>query len=297
MRSKPSLLVAVTVLLCGCEKEVKLNLATGAPKLVVEGGIENGAPPVVVLTKSIGFFSKFDLNALSDAFVHDAVVTVSDGMQTAVLREYALDTGSTGAKFYLYSLDTAGVGTLLLGVPEKTYRLSVQTGGTTYTAVTKIPAFRPLDSFWFAPPVVTPDKVPAARQLFIRYTDPDTPGNANRFYTRRNSEPFYPGVSSVFNDEIINNSTISVSIPAGYNRGKSPSFDSLGYVFVGDTVTLRWSAIDRAAFDFWSTLEFSTGSVGSPFATPIQVATNISGGALGIWAGYGSQYRTIVIDK
>ena len=280
----------------GCEKEVDLKLNSGASKIVVEGGIENGSPPLIVLTKSISYFSKIDLASLEDAFIHNASIQVSDGSGTISLREYSIDTGGQGNKFYFYSIDTANPASFgFLGVSGKDYHLRIDVDGKQYTASTRIPAFRTLDSFWYGAPDVLPKDVPGARLLYIRYTDPDTLGNSTRFFTKRNSEPYYPGVNSVFNDEVINGTAISVSIPSGYDKSKAPKLDSLGYVFVGDTVTLRWSAIDRATYDFWSTLEFSTGSVGSPFSTPIQVAGNISGGALGVWAGYGSQYRTIVI--
>jgi hypothetical protein len=73
--------------------------------------------------------------------------------------------------------------------------------------------------------------------------------------------------------------------------------DSTGYVFRGDTVTLKWSAIDRGVFNFYQTFEYAVGTVGNPFSSPINVQTNISGGALGIWAGYGSTYTTIVVPK
>ena len=35
-------------------------------------------------------------------------------------------------------------------------------------------------------------------------------------------------------------------------------------------------------------------SAGNPFATPINLPTNIVGGALGIWAGYSPWYDTLI---
>ncbi|HRO44018.1 MAG TPA: hypothetical protein PL009_14375, partial [Flavipsychrobacter sp.] len=93
--------------LASCEKEVNVSLNSGEPRLVIEGQIENGGYPFVVLTKSIGYFSRIDLTTLENAFVHGAIITVSDGASSITLKEYSLDTGFTGTnKFYLYTIDT-----------------------------------------------------------------------------------------------------------------------------------------------------------------------------------------------
>jgi len=104
--------------------------------------------------------------------------------------------------------------------------------------------------------------------------------------------------SSTFNDELVNGTTIdSLALTAGYNRTKELNFDSLGYFFVGDTVTLKWSAIDKSSYTFYSTFEYATGAVGNPFASPVNVTSNISGGALGVWVGYGAQTTTRIVKQ
>jgi hypothetical protein len=44
-------------------------------------------------------------------------------------------------------------------------------------------------------------------------------------------------------------------------------------------------------------MEFAYQSVGNPFSSPTKVLSNIKGNALGYFAGYASQYRTIIIPK
>src|SRR6478609_9065554 len=90
-----------------CEKVVHINLSNGNNLMVVNGQIETGLPPFVVLTHSIGYFSKVDLKTLEESFVHDAVVTVSDGSRKFRLREYPFDSTSGGSTihFFLYSTD------------------------------------------------------------------------------------------------------------------------------------------------------------------------------------------------
>ncbi|MBS1588156.1 MAG: DUF4249 domain-containing protein [Bacteroidetes bacterium] len=293
------ILSALCIIFFSCEKEVNINLQSGASKIVIDGQIEPNGVPFVVITKSIGYFSKVDLSTLENNFVHGAKVTVSDGFSSVTLKEYSLDTGLGGVnKFYLYTVDTSNPTSFnFRGVTERQYKLTVSYDGKVYESVTKIPNVRPIDSMWFRPPSGDP-KVKTAMMMFIRFTDPDTPGNYIRYFTRRNQDVFYPGINSVYDDEIVNGQTIdSLYLAAGYNRAKDVNIDSLGIFFRGDTVTLRWCAIDQGVFNFFRTFEYATGTVGNPFASPVNVQTNIKGGALGVWAGYGASYTTAIIPK
>ncbi len=289
--------ICCTMFLFSCEKEVHLNLNTGEQKLVVDGFIENDQPPLVILTKSIGYLSTIDLSTLENAFVHGAVVKVSDGSRTITLREYAIDTGKTFNKFSFYTIDTADASSFsFVGVIEKQYTLSIDYNGKNYSATTKIPNVRPLDSVWFRNS--QKQNVPTATRMYVKFTDPDTLGNNIRYFTRRNSNPFFTGPQSVYDDQIINGLTIdSLAVFAGYDKASVPDIDSIGNFYEGDTVTLRWCAIDRKAYEFYNTFEYATGTVGNPFASPVNVISNIQGGALGVWVGYGAYYVTRVIPK
>lgn len=288
-------LLIFVVLITGCEKEVNINLQAGSPKLVVDGFIESGQPPIVILTQSIGYFSKIDLQTLENSFLHGAQITVSDGTRSVRLREYALDTGVNMNKFYLYTIDTTDPSAFSFrGQSERVYYLNIQYGGKVYEATTKIPNAKPVDSIWFRK-TEKPNITNAAR-MYVRFTDPDTLGNYIRYFTRRNNEIFLTGPQSVYDDAIVNGATIdSLTVFAGYDRARQPNLDSVGVFFVGDTVTLRWCAIDRDVYRFYNTFEYATGTVGNPFAAPVNVLSNIKGGALGVWAGYGATYVTKVV--
>jgi hypothetical protein len=281
-----------------CEKDVDFPLSSSGEKVVVEGTIETGLPPYILLSKSIGFFSNVDLNTLANSFLHDAAITVSDGAQSFKLREYKISSGN--AAFYFYSVDSADAAALAFrGVEGKTYTLRIEYGGKIYESSTTIPRPKALDSLWAVPPPPgeMPDDYPTSMRLFARYTDPDTLGNRVRYYTKRNSGPFLPPYYSVNDDAIINGTQIDIQLNAGFNRMDTIDRQTFGYFYRGDTVVVKWSAIDKNVFDFWRTLEFSYGSTGNPFAAPVEVSTNISGGALGVWAGYGATFDTLVIPK
>ncbi|HTN45904.1 MAG TPA: DUF4249 family protein [Flavipsychrobacter sp.] len=278
---------------------MNINLSSGEPKLVIDGRIETDGYPFVVLTRSVGYFSRIDLTTLENTFVHNAVVTVSDGSKTIQLKEYSIDTGLVGTKFSFYSIDTGDATSFnFKGKAETYYTLKIEAEGKTYNSITKIPTVGGIDSLWFRKPSENMN-VPTAVMMYVRYSDPDTLGNYVRYFTKRNSEMFLVPFNSTFDDQIVNGTTIdSLSLVAGYNRSQEqPNFDSVGYFFRGDTVTLKWCSIDKPTFKFFSTFEFATGSVGNPFSSPVNVTSNIQGGALGVWAGYGVQLTTRIISK
>ena len=160
------LIPLLLLMLMACEKEVNLNLSSGASRLVVDGQIESGGYPVVILTKSVGYFSTIDLETMESSFVHDALVRITDGIDTVTLREYSLDTGLLGAsQFYLYTVDTGDFQALqFTGKTEGTYTLLIEHEGNIYSSSTKIPNVDPVDSIWVRPPAGEP-VVPTAMML------------------------------------------------------------------------------------------------------------------------------------
>ncbi|MFM8978263.1 MAG: hypothetical protein ACKOJE_09460, partial [Bacteroidota bacterium] len=79
---------------------------------------------------------------------------------------------------------------------------------------------------------------------------------------------------------------------------ESTSFEEFGLFQAGDTIDIKWASIDRTGFLFWRSLAQAAGGGGGPFGAQPTVTTNLKalrGGALGLWAGYGSvHYRHIV---
>jgi hypothetical protein len=286
------ILLPGVLLFTACEKSVSFKLDQTVPKLVVEATIENGQPPMVYLSKSFDYFSEINPVILANSLVHHADVYVSDGTLTQKLKEYAIPAGG-GYSFYYYSIDSSNLSTAFAGQLNKTYSLRIVSEGKEYTASTHIPNLtKVIDSFYWkqAPAGNPPEKV----AVMVKATDPPGYGDYIRYFTKRNSEPFYPGLSSVYDDQIIDGTTYDVQVERGVNRNESlPD----GYTFFdkGDTVTLKLCNIDKATFDFWRTMEYTYSSVGNPFSSPTKVISNMSEGALGYFGGYAAQYRTLII--
>ena len=286
--------VAAGLLFSSCEKGIEFKLDDVTPKLVVEASIENGQAPVVSLSKSFAYFSQIDLNTLAGSFVRNADVYISNGTLTHKLREFGAPVGG-GYSFYYYSNDPSDPSTSFVGELNKQYSLRIVAAGKEYTATTTIPnTTRRIDSlFWKpAPPGNEPEKV----IVMVRAYDQPGFGDYVRYFTKRNSELFYPGLASVYDDQVIDGSVYEVQVDRGVPRnGNYP--EGFSFFDKGDTVTLKVCNIDKATYDFWRTMEYTYASVGNPFSSPTKVISNINGGGLGYFGGYAAQYRTIIIPK
>lgn len=276
--------------LFSCEKDIDFNLKQSAPVLTVDAEIENGLAPRVVLTRSFSYYQKIDASLLSASFVRNAAVYISNGTLTHRLKEYSVAI-APGYTAYYYSIDSGSLATAFAGELNKNYNLRIVTDGNEYSATTSIPASVNFpDSLWFKRAPQNPDT--ALRVLYMRATDPAGRGNFVRYFTKRNSEPFLPG-ENVFDDQVIDGTTFEIQLPQGVDRSRPINRDSVFYKR-GDTVTLKFCAIDKVSYNFWNTWEFAYQSIGNPFAQPNKVLGNISNGALGAFIGYGAGYRTLV---
>lgn len=276
-----------------CERTIDFELDDVPAKLVVEATIENDEAPVVLLSKSQAYFSTIDVNSLFNSFVHDAEVYVSDGLITSKLKEFTVPV-APGINYYYYSNDPSDP-TAFTGKLKTAYALRIVFEGKEYSAVTNIPdTTRRIDSIYWKQ---APPGNPAAKvAVMLKATDRPGFGDYTRYFTKRNTEPFYPGLISVFDDQVIDGSTFDIQVERGIPRtGSTP--DAYTYFNLGDTVVFKLSNINKATYDFWRTMEYTYSSVGNPFSSPTKVVSNILGGALGYFGGYASQYRTILIPQ
>ncbi len=288
----------VIVILCiqisACEKNINFNLNTGLPTLAVDAQIENDKAPIVILTKSFSFFDSISPQKLAGSFVHNAIVTISNGTLTHQLKEYAFPvTGSIN--IYLYSIDSANLSTVFIGKLNTTYTLHISSEGKEYSAVTTIPVLsKKIDSLWWKPAPFATDTNNVV--LYLKATDPPRLGNYVRYFTQKNRATFLPGDNSVFDDQVIDGSTYQFQVDPGIDRNNKVSYDS-NYFKRGDSVTIKLCNIDKATYTFWSSWEFAYQSIGNPFAQPNKVIGNINNGALGAFYGYAAFYKTLVVPQ
>ncbi len=303
--------ILLALFVWSCEEEFIPDIELSEPEIVVEGFIEAGdasLPPYVLLTRSIPFFKEIRADQISNLFVHDALVTISDGNETVTLQEVCWNDFNQEEKELLLDVlkqlgespDTSGLNFCvyldptfsIFGEVGKTYDLRIESEGEVITSTTTIPEHVPVDSLWFIDP---PGNV-ADTLMEMRCIASDPAGNRNyyRYMTSVNNGPFIPGYNSVGDDALFDGKQFEFPLPKGEQRDVEGDINTFGLYTKGDTVTLKWMSIDQGQFDFWLTLEFNSVNQG-PFSNYTLIDHNVEGG-LGVWGGFSASYYRVIVQ-
>jgi hypothetical protein len=286
------LLFFVFVGFISCEKDIELNLEKTPNQLVIDASIENGKPPVVILSKSLNYFNKINKDSLAASFVHNADVKINTGVKMFKLTEDSIK-NTDGFIFYYYT--TKPGPDLLLGAIKSSYSLKINVNGAAYDASTTIPDFATkIDSTWW-------EEIPGLKdsnniRILSKLTDTKGLGDYIRYFTKVNNANFFPGLNSASADELYDGLSFTTFFEKGVDRNIERSRTSTNFN-KGDTVVLKLCNIDKVNFDFWRTLDFGFQSNGNPFSSPVKILSNIQGNAFGYFGGYAAQYRTVIIPK
>ncbi|MGB0424731.1 MAG: DUF4249 domain-containing protein [Flavobacteriales bacterium] len=302
-----------------CEKEITVDLPQPERKLVVDGQIELGLPPLVLLSSSIAPFEPTNSASLSSFYLRGADVSVIEGGTFYPLDEICLE--DLNQEAFEALAEMLGISTQILstsnicayskidgsliGEAGKIYDLEISYEDEYLSASTKLNEPVVLDSMWFS----IPNPGDSLGFAFAILDDPDTLGNAYRWSAKRiNSYPawsqhafqqkdftFIAPLGSAYDDAFFNGLEFEFAYFRGsQNSGKEDDNNiEQGFFKIGDTIAVKGAHIDRGVFKFISAMEDQIGTQGSPFATPANLPSNIEGG-LGLWAGYATSYDTII---
>ena len=318
-------LICVFILCFSCTKEIDISIPNSGSKFVVNGIIEKGETPKILLQRNIPYFDPINIDFNNTVntlgFVNDAIVTITNSYgQIDTLTNINLGfPGLTDTWFYNYEGN-------ILGEEGISYKLEIVKGDTMIWAITTIPR---LDSiikedlrFLYSPE--------DSAYCFLQATvvDPDTIGNCYRVFSKTKSiwgsqidivppqdgyDDFFMSMSDNegnYNDEYTNGWTFIAPMYKGrgfwQEWGQQGTEDTdnnqdvdgssgatTGLWNIGDLVILKFSAVDRASWDFWASLQYN--NPGGPFGAPSQANTNINGG-LGVFGGSSSEKIDLVAD-
>ena len=306
-------LLLIARIFSSCTKEVKIDIPGYEEQLVVDGRIETGQPPFVLLSKSKDIYAPTDINAFINSFVSGAQVTVSNGSTTVQLTEICTDNLPPGSEAYVANLLGISVADLanyticgytsldpnILGEIGKTYDLTIQHNGQSYSASTKIEQPTPLDSVYWKPD----GNLTTHGYFWATVSDPPGQYDAYKWEMKRinlgaDGEPldasFLEPFGPVSDDEFFDGLTFDFFIenPGAYGDGIADEYR--GLYPIGDTVVIKFSKMDKAVYEFMEKKYTQLATAGNPFATPTNIPNNITGGVLGIWAGYSPSYDTLI---
>jgi hypothetical protein len=270
----------IVTLFYACEKNITVDLPASKPEVVLEGYVEPGFAPYVYLAYSTGYFDPVDSAALAKNLIKNALVIISDGFTTDTMYELIPGYG------YFYAA------TQMTGTIGRTYTLTVTTQkGEKLSAKTILHPPVPLDSIYYK----TIENNDTLGFVWGRLTDPDTVGNYYRWLAKRitKDDTYYAPFGSAFEDKFINGTSLDFS----FNRGVPPNSDSdeedSDLYKKGDTVIVKFCAIDKTSYSFWREAETQSGNNGNPFGSVSPINSGVTGG-LGIFCAYSPSYDTLI---
>jgi hypothetical protein len=259
------LVLVASITLSSCEKVIDYELNTTTPKLVIEANLTNNPEySSVTLSKSKNFT---DNNTFE--FVSNALVIITD------------NAGNTD------TLELTQPGTYqptsLVGIPGRTYYLTVQADGNVYTAQSQMPNAVNIDSISF-------NSINRLGEIIIipapHYQDPANEDNYYRFleYVDGNrSTSIFISNDLFYNGQYVNESLRSFS-------------DNLK-IEPGNTVEILMMTIDENVYNYFSSLSQISGGGGpNQSGTPANPVTNLTGGALGYFSACAVQTRTTIFN-
>ena len=257
--SKLILLIASFLTMASCEKVIQLNLNDSVPRVVIQGNVyDQPGPYTVKISKSVNFDQTSDYPPVTGA----KVVISDDVGQTELLSESVAGTYITSK---------------LMGIPGRTYSLTVKTGGEIYQAKANMPYAVNIDSIYFAPSPISGDKVTA-----IRLLDPPFTANFYRmvyFINNVQQKRFY-----TLDDELYQGKPIGYSLMSRDNDTK---------LKIGDNVTVWLESVDNGVYEYFRTAGHDDGNSASP-SNPV---SNISNGALGYFNACSVRKITATVRK
>ncbi|MES2554679.1 MAG: DUF4249 domain-containing protein [Bacteroidota bacterium] len=304
----------VVLVVASCTKEVKIDIPGYEEQLVVDGRIETDQPPLVILSKTKDIYAPTDLNAYLNGFVSGAVVTVSDGSTTVILDEICSDNLPPGteeqaaalfgipveelANYHICAYTTFN--TAIWGQVGKTYSLTVQYEGKTYTSTTQILQPTALNSVYWQ----QDEDAPAGFGFsWAQLTDPAGQYDAYMWEVKRldigedgtpKDNAFKATFAPVWDDDFIEGKTFDFAFENPLNFDEEIPNDQKWYYGIGDTVVIKLSKIESDVFEFLEKKYLQLQTTGNPFASPTMIPTNIVGGAQGVWAGYSPHFDTLI---
>ncbi|MCR5518781.1 MAG: DUF4249 domain-containing protein [Bacteroidales bacterium] len=265
------------ILLCSCSAGDPWEVAD--QEIVVDGWIDAGAPPIVIVTSTVTPSSELQsVDKLQDHVLKWAKVSLTTPDTTVVL------IGRQDKNYFPPYVFTSGY---VLGKPGQKYDLKVEYSGKTVTASAVVPEKEALQGIE-ARPVAGSDSL---YTLVVKMGPKPAERRFYRIFTKVAGEddcfmPCFPGAYD--SDALVDNAEINITKGYGIDGRKLNS-----HFKKGDRVHIKFSTMDEGAWQYWSDLD-RICSLGKAviFPTFENPSSNISGG-LGYWAGYGAQYYSI----
>jgi hypothetical protein len=271
-----------TIASFSCNEDLNLDIPEPDDLIVIDGWIDNGQPPKVLLTSNTAYFSSVDSVSIRNLVLTRAKVTVSDGEKSEVL---TMRRNNNYFPPYIYE------GNEILGETGKTYTVTAEYGGKKAWATTTIPSPVALDTLFFKL-LANSDSLGT---IHVEFTDPPGEKNYYRILSKQiGHDLWYKSAMVMAIDDLFFSGK-----KFGFSMSRSPesylSTKGNQYYKLGDTVSIKFCTIDRENYEFWNSFQDEVLNNSNPFASSMSsVKSNVQGDGLGIWGGYGVSIYTLI---
>lgn len=271
---KNSCLFLLVIMVISCNNDNFSTEINVESKIVVEGWIEEGDVPQLILSSSIPITEVIDSTNVLDHAIRSAKVTVSDGQNVEVLR--VKNDKDRLPPFVYY-------GSEIIGEAGKTYTLKIEYLNRIVSASTTIPRTVALKSAEY----IKNNATDTTGYVFVKFDDPVNEKNYYQIATRlAEKEPiFVPAFYGNLDDKNFDSPNISIQV----NRGVLifPKTKYKPYFTDGDLISVKLRTMNKDALDFWNSWQNEIVNSRNPiYPSNTSLKSNINGG-IGIWAGYG----------
>lgn len=261
----------------------------GEERLVVEGWIDAGGFPIVMVTTSVPTSTEYQsIDDQESHLMRHARVTVSDGENSVILTGKYND-----AYFPPYIYTTSD----LRGVAGKSYSLKVELPSVGLTAIgtTTIPTAVPLDSIWCVP---SPDDK-GKYNIKASFSDPEASEDYYRLFVKvagKDSSYVASYMGCMSDSDLPRHAEINVMRGLSVDNESSWAWNPASFE-KGDEVMVKFCTMDRVSYEFWNSYECVVSLSTLPmFQATYNPAFNVTGG-IGYWCGYGASKYTIRVGE
>ena len=262
-------------------------MPTDKDELIVEGWIDAGGFPVVIISRSLPVRSKDDkvkVSQISDYVETFAKVTVSDGENEVVLTG-KLDRGYFPP--YIYTTSQ------MRGEAGKSYTLSIKARDKVLTSKTTIPEYGPVVDSLVSHPVEGNDTL-CSVLLYLKNVS-DRKEYFKAFFQDGPALGQFRSTYMGLADDAIADSTIMVvllrTVRDDFKEDKQRYFDK------DSLLSVKVATMDSVSFGFWKSFSNRTITSYSSYlmsSSTDNLPSNVSGG-IGYWCGYNSYIQTFIV--
>jgi len=250
-------------------------------QLVVEGWIENGHAPVVLVSSTLPVSS--DPRPLSEVTEH-------------ILRYAEVYIDHNGSREYLtarltdrYTIQNYFTSPTLRGEVGGTYHLHVKWQNFEASAVCTIPEPVAIDSTWYEKELTDTSYV-----VKIRFrNDPAKKRYYQSFRRTGGPENNFESVSLTSLDGSISGTEITEKFMKPLS---DESYIKDLYFHPSDTIAIKLATVEYPIYEFWASYANYYNSEGTILTAPTNLKGNVTG-AIGYWAGYGIDINEVIIQK